>query len=590
MNEAIAEVLSRTRGHLPDLRPIDQNKSVFADRLLSLWAWGLVSATNVQWLAEGVVMDKGVSQQCMDLANIGSRGAQPGNCRRDLLRKLPEKGKCEPMIVHAVPLQINTKIVFCDQCIVSPVRVVDMFFRDFPSRFRETFGIAKLPEFWSSLDPNDPKLRSHPMLDKPDWQRRAIPIVIHGDGGQYTKSNNNSLMVTSWKPLLNESFDSGIFLLFALPKSVKASIHSSHKALWASVVFLFNALFVGALPHADHNGRRWAQGSAEAYMAEREQLFGSYFFVVWSLTGDLPYLSEEYKLPHFNGNAFCWFCGANRSDATFTDTSGNARWRSLQIQCRPGLPRISDHPIWELLGVQRWHSVGDLMHTGCLGVLQWLLGAVLWELVFDGPFRGTIETRRQAVWELIGEKYVELGVPAGNRLPDIDVERFRHTDSFAELRAKAAWSRHLLPVMCAVCAHVYDGSDRDRHRLAALYHCNAIYEIVESAGWRFDADEETRSAWHVDEFLLHYHWLTARALDNGRMLYHFTTKFHFFWHIVTLGKYLNPKLTWCYGFESFIGRIVQCARACVAGTPPHSIGHKVATFFLVWLRLELGKN
>ena len=47
MNEAIAEVLSRTRGHLPDLRPV-QNNSVFADRLLSLWAWGLVSATNVQ--------------------------------------------------------------------------------------------------------------------------------------------------------------------------------------------------------------------------------------------------------------------------------------------------------------------------------------------------------------------------------------------------------------------------------------------------------------------------------------------------------------------------------------------------------------
>ena len=161
MNEAIAEVLKRTRGYLPDPQPV-QNKSVFADRLLSLWAWGLLSATNVQWLAEGAVMDQGVSQQCGDLADIGSQGGQPGNCRRDLLRKLPEKGKCEPMIVNTVPLNIKTKIVFCDQGIVSPVRVVDMLFTDFPSRFRETFGIAKLPDFWSCLDTNVSKLRSTP--------------------------------------------------------------------------------------------------------------------------------------------------------------------------------------------------------------------------------------------------------------------------------------------------------------------------------------------------------------------------------------------------------------------------------------------
>ena len=234
------------------------------------------------------------------------------------------------------------------------------------------------------------------MLGKPDWKRRAIPIIIHGDGGQYTKSNNNSLMVTSWKPLLNESFDSGIFLLFTRPKNINASIGhiNSHQALWKSIVHLFNAMFVGVLPHADHNGRRWAQGSLEAHMAERENLFGPYFFAVWSLTGDLPYLCEEYKLPHFNSNAFCWFCGANRSDATYTDTSGTSRWRSLQLQYHPGLPPASDHPIWELCGVHRWHLAGDLMHTGCLGVLLWRLGAVLWELVFDGPFRGTIEARR----------------------------------------------------------------------------------------------------------------------------------------------------------------------------------------------------
>ena len=53
------------------------------------------------------------------------------------------------------------------------------------------------------------------------------------------------------------------------------------------------------------------------------------------------------------------------------------------------------------------------------------MGAVLWELVFDGPFRGPIEARRKAVWNVTESKYEFLGIPAAVRIADIEVERFQ---------------------------------------------------------------------------------------------------------------------------------------------------------------------
>ncbi len=47
--------------------------------------------------------------------------------------------------------------------------------------------------------------------------------------------------------------------------------------------------------------------------------------------------------------------------------------------------RISDHFVRDLLGIAQWHCLGgDLVHIGCSGVVPWLLGSFLWELVYDG--------------------------------------------------------------------------------------------------------------------------------------------------------------------------------------------------------------
>ena len=145
-----------------------------------------------------------------------------------------------------------------------------------------------------------------------------------------------------------------------------------------------------------------------------------FLFVIWILTGDLPFLSDEWDMPNCNSNEFCWMCRCNRGDCSFTDFRMGAGWRRSLLDWDEGRSvAISTHPIWTLIGISRWNVPGDLMHTGCLGILLWLLGAVLYELIFHGSFSGTIDHRRQELWTRIQRNFSAMGVSI--RIDDIDI-------------------------------------------------------------------------------------------------------------------------------------------------------------------------
>ena len=211
MDEAIANVLASRGGvhqhvHTNAGAPV---VSVFAERLEAMWAWGLISAVGVQWLAEGCVIDKVVSERTKHLASIGTAGAYSGNCRRDLLvLAVPRNSSLKPL-PFTVPILDQEKIQLSKQCIVSPIQIVEHMFKGHNQLFHETFGTGKLDDFWNNVCPDDPKLIDHPMLAVKDWKSRAIPIVVHGDYGRFTRNSQNSLMVASWRPLLNEDFGVG---------------------------------------------------------------------------------------------------------------------------------------------------------------------------------------------------------------------------------------------------------------------------------------------------------------------------------------------------------------------------------------------
>eukprot|EP00969_Alexandrium_andersonii_P342967 15160224-Alexandrium_andersonii.AAC.1 len=85
MDEALSSFLNASprHGHEFQRPPRD---SVLAERLITLWGWGHLSASQVQWIASGAVADKVEHPEVVALSKLGTSGEYQGNVRRDLLR------------------------------------------------------------------------------------------------------------------------------------------------------------------------------------------------------------------------------------------------------------------------------------------------------------------------------------------------------------------------------------------------------------------------------------------------------------------------------------------------------------------------
>ena len=59
--------------------------------------------------------------------------------------------------------------------------------------------VDELETFWNAMEDN-PQLRDHPVLNRRDWKRRAIPLVLHGDGVPLTGIGK------SWSKLVDVLF------------------------------------------------------------------------------------------------------------------------------------------------------------------------------------------------------------------------------------------------------------------------------------------------------------------------------------------------------------------------------------------------
>ena len=62
-----------------------------------------------------------------------------------------------------------------------------LYFHD-RKRFEQVFfgslsSVAARQAFWQEAERrDDPRLQDHPMIDRADWQKFAIPLAVHGDG------------------------------------------------------------------------------------------------------------------------------------------------------------------------------------------------------------------------------------------------------------------------------------------------------------------------------------------------------------------------------------------------------------------------
>ena len=218
------------------------------------------------------------------------------------------------------------------------------------------------------------------------------------------------------------------------------------------------------------------------------------------------------------------------------------------------------------LGLCVWYVFYDPLHAVCLGVALHLLGGVFWLLAYTNIIAGRLspQERLDRVWLEVRQVYDDEDTPT--RLPSLDIRKICDPTcpkkEFPILRCKAAEARCLIPVMHIVWLRLSPcKSDLHKHISKCLEHLSKFYTCLnyrDSSGLHpfilpDDILADLRKA--VGSFLLHYTHIARSCSRAKMMVFSMTSKFHQLYHIGHDAVHINPRFSWTYHNESWMGFI-----------------------------------
>ena len=161
----------------------------------------------------------------------------------------------EPVKVEVNAVDKFRRPVVVPQCLLNIPDLLESIWRHHPARFKELLG-EHPRAFWEQVRPDDPRLCS--MTDVTcveNWQDVCYPVVLHGDGGVYTKKTQSSILTVSMKSLLVPSFSNNVIPAFVLPKHIRCFDKGDMSALdtpldtanemWGKLIQMLNTCYDG---------------------------------------------------------------------------------------------------------------------------------------------------------------------------------------------------------------------------------------------------------------------------------------------------------------------------------------------------------
>ena len=562
--------------------------------LLEAWAFEELSAVKIQKIVAAARDDglgsqhipKTIRDEILAVASIGDEGRIPGNCNREMIRRLhiDKTSTYEATPVMVPGLDQGENLIYTDTEVILPIDVMSQLSCNYQSEFFRKLGTpVQIEEFWATQDvENDPKFYKHPVLEEGDYNKRAIPIKIHSDSAVMT--TKHSLHVLSWTSFLQNTaeprFLSMFFAAFVKQAGAKMGDHGDDTMqvlcrVWA---WALAACLSGYHPPLDWAHRPWPAGSERAKKANQPIALVDgvlYILVVLGLCADLEELCNEYQLAHFNSKQPCFWCLCDDDQYPWTDVRANARWRRRCLRPpRDGSPLMApnDHPIWLIPGLSIFCVLFDMLHMFDLGVSQHVVGNLLDAFLRDDRLGANQDARLKTLWDRIRELYKDKKTPT--RLGHLTASMFKGgEDKYPQLSCKGNECRHLLPIILDLC-HEYHQPENDEsiHKLAVVTNLCRIYGLADTTSWRLTDVDHAALTSSVHDFLSHYSWLAARALEAGDIKWQFTIKFHYVAHLPVMTKYIAPK--WCstYPFESFVGKVAKAGRSASYGKAAYLLG------------------
>jgi len=459
----------------------------------------------------------------------------------------------------------------------------------FPERFKNIFlggsDGASLENFWSEVClRRDPRMRFHPMVNSPQWKKRAVPLSVHGDAVPCVavgKAGTKSFDVCSFQGLLGHGTTKELkLLIFGIFEHTKTADGMS--AIWKDVMWSFEHLNRGEWPAGDPKGRPWPPGSLDAIRAG-QPLAGGHFGVVWGLKADLNHLSKAWGLKHYNSNTPCELCRCNRSEEVayrFNNFRKDAAWKTSLVSAEDWkAENPTPHAIFSFEYLSNQNIEVDELHVMHLGTSQYLFGSVRFVLCFE-ILQGDPASNMRQVWQEISKAYTDFKSEC--QYTNLELSSFcdheRPLASYPKLKGKGAEAKDLAAPLLAVWKKL----KRQRNKLdditqRALGHQVALQQVLSeyTCDPFLPMDKVATFRDHIDGFLQNYTLLANDADSRGLLRWNIAPKFHYLWHLGEISKYLNPRRGNTMMDEGFVGVIKEIVRACAHGTESHNVPRSV---------------
>ena len=244
-------------------------RSNLAEYLILQWAWGFMSPQEVQRISSYAKQDMqlltGKEETLPDidfLAGIGHAGRYPNNCRRDVQRKYSGNMLNEPLRTTMPMVTLSKQfLAAAEQDIFLPHVLFSDIHNNYPQAWRDRIcpSTDKLEEFWAEMQ-GSPQLLGHPITSLPNYQSRAIPLALHGDGVPVTgvgKVWGKSLDVFSWCSLLGTglTIEFTFYIYSIFQKALcNATLFNTKQRFWRILVWSLQALMNGLWPDRTWDG------------------------------------------------------------------------------------------------------------------------------------------------------------------------------------------------------------------------------------------------------------------------------------------------------------------------------------------------
>ena len=359
--------------------------------------------------------------------------------------------------------------------------------------------------------------------------------------------------------------------------------------MWKLIVHSLRACYYGYWPDKDPLDKDFHSKSMN-FKQRANEIMGGYVLVPWILKGDMDFQINHFEFPgHWQSAHPCPACSCNKvqdSPMAWNNFSPKARWKKKWFATLEDFTKHCDmlkKPIHQLfhtlaqggLGMHPKSTYMDSLHVVDLGVAMHVCGNVLHLLCYD-VLPGSAAANMLRLWKDIDRLYSERQTPS--QFPHLDLRSFcdpgkPHAD-FPLLKGKGAQIRHLVPILAMIWRqHMRDDKRDDQHvekvldHLVHFYQCLATTDRNDLHPFHLPMSIANQILRHVEEFLMHYCLLAEHSLEQAQPKFRWSIvpKHHYFWHLGKQATDLNPRMSWCYANEDFVGKISTIGMSCRHG-------------------------